>query len=238
MKVLVFDIIGDYAHFRQPYSTTSSLTYAVPPRTAIFGLIGAILGIDSGGFGKSNHFEILENVNLKTSVRILNPIEKIRFNMNYINTKDSPKSSNIQVPVEMVKAPAYRIYVSGEEKFLIKLKNMIENKQSYYTPYLGISELIATTRYVGFYEARSVFGKVKVDSIVYLLEGTKLVLEPDLKMFKETHAFSMNNERHVTRYVEIAYEIGGKGITVEKFDPESIVVDLPISNHSETVMLM
>lgn len=242
MKVLVFDVTSDYAHFRQPYSTTSSLTYAIPPRTALFGLIGAILGIDSGGFGKSSHFEILENAGLKTSVRILNPIEKARSNMNYTYTKSdiaNKKVLHIQVPVEIVKEPVYRIYVTGDDKELIvKLKKMIMNKECYYTPYLGISEFIATVRYVGFYNSEVIFGKTKVDSIVYLLEGTEFLLEPGLKIFKETHALSMNKNRHVTRYIEIAYEAYGKGITVEKSDPETIIVNLPISNSTETVMLM
>jgi CRISPR-associated protein Cas5h len=55
MKVLVFDITSDYAHFRKPYTTTSALTYSVPPRTAIVGLVGNIIGVKSGGFGKSEH---------------------------------------------------------------------------------------------------------------------------------------------------------------------------------------
>jgi len=241
MKVLVFDVSSDYAHFRQPYSTTSSLTYAIPPRTAIFGLIGAILGIESGGFGRSNHFEVLENAGLKTSVRILSPIKKVRFNMNYTYTKSdivTKKVLHIQVPVEMIKAPVYRIYVSGDEELLGELENIVKNKECHYTPYLGISEFIATIRYVGFYNPTIVSGKTKVDSIVYLLEGTRFVLEPGLKIFRETHALSMNKHRHVTRYVEIAYETDGKGITVEEFDPDSVVVNLPISERLETVMLM
>jgi len=80
MKVLVFDVSSDYAHFRQPYSTTSSLTYAIPPRTAIFGLIGAILGIDSGGFGRSNHFKSLEDVGLKTQHQFYQPKKEVRTN--------------------------------------------------------------------------------------------------------------------------------------------------------------
>jgi len=208
---------------------------------AIFGLIGAILGIDSGGFGRSNHFKSLEDVGLKTSIRILNPIKKVRFNMNYSYTKSdiaTKKVLHIQVPVEMIKEPVYRIYVSGDEKLLEKLDDMIKNKEYYYTPYLGISEFIAAINYVGFYESAIVSGKTKVNSIVYLSKETRLVLEPGLKIFRETHALSMNERRHVMRYVEIAYEVDGKGIPVEKFGPDCVIVKLPISGRLETVMLI
>jgi len=55
MKAVVFDVWSDYAHFRKPYTTTSSLTFTLPPPTAIAGLVGAIMGVESGGFGRSQH---------------------------------------------------------------------------------------------------------------------------------------------------------------------------------------
>ena len=44
-KIIIFDIWGDYAHFKKPYTTTSPLTYSIPSRTALTGIIGAIMGI-------------------------------------------------------------------------------------------------------------------------------------------------------------------------------------------------
>ena len=46
MKILVFDIWGEYAHFKKIYATTSALSYVVPPKTSIYGYIGAILGLE------------------------------------------------------------------------------------------------------------------------------------------------------------------------------------------------
>ena len=47
-KVLVFDIWSEYGHFKKPYTTTSPLTFSIPSRTALTGIIGAILGIEKG----------------------------------------------------------------------------------------------------------------------------------------------------------------------------------------------
>lgn len=48
-KMLVFDVWGDYAHFRRFYTTTSPLSFPIPPRTALCGLIGAIIGLEKEG---------------------------------------------------------------------------------------------------------------------------------------------------------------------------------------------
>jgi CRISPR-associated protein Cas5h len=54
-KVLVFDIWSDYAHFRRGYTTTSPLTYPFPTRTALTGIVAAILGLEiDQGYRKPN----------------------------------------------------------------------------------------------------------------------------------------------------------------------------------------
>ena len=50
MDLLVFDISGKFAHFRKYYTNSSSLTYLVPPRTSIYGLIAGILGLERDSY--------------------------------------------------------------------------------------------------------------------------------------------------------------------------------------------
>ena len=45
---LAFDIAGPIAMFRRPYTTTSSVSFPLPPPTAVAGLIGAIVGLNNG----------------------------------------------------------------------------------------------------------------------------------------------------------------------------------------------
>ena len=45
ISVISFRYFGRYGHFRKPYSNVSSLSYPFPPRTAIAGLLGAIIGV-------------------------------------------------------------------------------------------------------------------------------------------------------------------------------------------------
>jgi len=55
-KYLVFDISASYGHFKKPYTTTSPLTYSIPTRTAVSGIIAAVLG-----FGKKTTRSILQS---------------------------------------------------------------------------------------------------------------------------------------------------------------------------------
>ena len=45
-NVLIFDVWAPFGYFRKPYTTNTALTYSFIPRSAIEGLVAAILGID------------------------------------------------------------------------------------------------------------------------------------------------------------------------------------------------
>ena len=44
-EFISFEVTGDLAHFRRQYAITTALTYPAPPRTALCGLVGALLGL-------------------------------------------------------------------------------------------------------------------------------------------------------------------------------------------------
>jgi CRISPR-associated protein Cas5h len=109
-RVIVLDVWGDYAHFRKIYTTSSPLTYSFPPRTALSGLIGAIVGLD-----KEDYFRHFLRKDAKIGCKILKPIKKVRIGENLINTKSAIQMHLIknrnQIRVEFVKDPSYRIYL-------------------------------------------------------------------------------------------------------------------------------
>lgn len=236
MKVLVLDITSDYAHFRKPYTTTSALTYSIPPRTAVLGIIGSILGISSGGLGKSEHSKFFETNNVRSGIRLLTTIKKTTFNLKYLHTKSG---GSILVPVECVVSPIYRLYVSGNENLLTKLENMVKNKECYYTPYLGISEFIASVSYVGVFEGNHVDEiPTFVDSVVYLFDEGEIKFESGLTLFHETHAVRMDCERKVREYSEIVYEENGKKIQLLRKSEKTSVISLVIGEQKEAIMLV
>ncbi len=84
------------------YTTSSPLTYSFPPRTALSGLIGAIVGFD-----KEDYFRHFLRKDAKIGCKILEPIKKVRIGENLINTKIAVKMHLIknrnQIRLEFVK---------------------------------------------------------------------------------------------------------------------------------------
>ncbi len=143
MRIIKFDIWGDYGHFKKFYTTSSPLTFSIPPITAIYGIIGAILG-----YNKYEYMDILTNKGIKVAVGIKEPIKKIRMGLNWIETKRAGQFFNAirqrtQIKVEFLKNPIYTLWITGNGELLDELWSFISNHKSFYTPYLGISECIA-----------------------------------------------------------------------------------------------
>ncbi len=64
-RLLCFKISGKFAHFRKFYTNASSLSYLIPPRTVITGMLGAILQLP-----RDSYYELLDEENCKISVAI------------------------------------------------------------------------------------------------------------------------------------------------------------------------
>ena len=151
--VIAFDVWGDYAHFRKYYTTTSPLTFSLPPRTALMGIVGAISGLK-----KDEYIPALAGDRAHIAVSIVHPAKKVRIAENLIDTNTALLMSKIknrtQIRLELVKDPRYRIYVSLQDTALHnRLKEMLVAHKCVYTPCLGISELIASFSYVKEYAA-------------------------------------------------------------------------------------
>jgi CRISPR-associated protein Cas5h len=212
-RVMVFDVWGDYAHFRKNYSTSSPLTYSFPPRTAISGLIGAIAGSD-----KSEYFRQFFRDSAMIGCKIINPVKKVRIGENLIDTKSAVKmhfiKNRTQIRFEFVKDPKYRIYFShADEQFYKTVKDLLSNHQSIYTPCLGLSQLICNFDFIGEFGLEKLGEDIQnIDSVVpgqYIQEPE---FEDGSEYFSEVMPCEMGEDREVTDYREILFERNGKGI--------------------------
>lgn len=218
-KFLIFDIWGDYGHFKRYYTTSSPLTFSIPPHTAIIGLISAIIGLD-----KDEYLNIMTKDKAKIAIRIINPIKKIRMTQNLINTKDNywipikkeGHEPRTQIRFEYLKDPHFRIYFHHiDVEIYESLKQNLINHKSVYTPCLGISELIADFMFI---EESSVLEKsngdefIDIYTVIPLDKETKINFEAGKKYFKERIPIEMKPGRIVTEYSEVLYEMDGKPI--------------------------
>ena len=75
-KLLVFDIWGNYAHYKQIYATTSAISYPIPFKTAIYGYVSAILGFNKI---ENNYLKYFQDGNCKIGLQLLNEISTTRI---------------------------------------------------------------------------------------------------------------------------------------------------------------
>lgn len=218
MKTLIFDIWGDFAHFKRFYTTSSPLTFSFPPPPTVKGILGAIVGCD-----KNDYLKVFSSDKCAIAIQILKPIKKIRLGLNHINTKGNfwrptkkgKHEARTQIPSEFVKDPSYRIYVSlKDEELFNTLEKNIRLHRTFFTVSLGLSELLADFSYVETMEFRECGEEeVEVSSIVpipLITEGLKF--QEGQRYFKERIPLDMDSNRIVLKYEDVLYESQGKKI--------------------------
>lgn len=214
MKVLSFDISGKYGHFKKFYTTSSPLTFYIPPPTAIYGMLGAIMGLDKG--------EYLKHINAETTkvaIRILLPLKKVRISLNYIDTKNSGSfnliKSRTQIRKEFLKDPAYRIYTYiTNENLFEKLYKLLKQGFSYYTLSLGMANLLAVYRFNGVYESKFIDGSDRVDSVILRknIDSGILKMKDGYRFSVEKLPLNITENREILAYDDVIMEISGKAL--------------------------
>lgn len=219
-NLLVFDVWGEYAHFRKYYTTTSPLTFSIPPRTAICGLIAGIIGID-----KKEYLKHFSKKQADIAIRILSPIKKVRIAENLIDTKLAPMMSRIktrtQIRFEFLKDAKYRIYFRHTNQELHdKMRDFLEHHKCVYTPCLGLSEHIANFEYIGEMKKCNEIseeGFVKIDSVIPIPNGSRIEIdfENNGEYFSEIIPIEMEEDRTLREYCKVAFERNGAPISAK-----------------------
>ena len=219
-KVLVFDVWADYAHFRKYYTTTSPLTFSIPPKTSIYGLISAIIGLD-----KSEYLDYFQSGKCKVGIQVKKPIKKTRINFNLINTKKAIMMSMIknrtQIKTEFLKDVKYRFYIHhSNTEIYDRLKNYLEEHKCVYSISLGLSENLANYEYIGEYNVKEVINNQEWVEMVTALrldennlkKGDIDFEEEGKEYFSDKVAIEMKPDREVTDYGQLVFERNGQTI--------------------------
>lgn len=168
-EFVMFDVAADMAHFRRQYAITTALTYAIPPRTALCGLVGAVLGLPKN--------ESLVNFVDELAIfglQILRSVRTAHVSINLVQTKDNKwfrlKGENPRTAMryEVIREPRFRIMFS-HPTLRASLEDALNNKETSYTPSLGLAWMIA------WFE-----GDCSVESAELVLDdtGTQRLLSP------------------------------------------------------------
>lgn len=153
MEILTFDIAGKFAHFRKYYANNTAMTFSLPPRTTLMGIVAAMLGLP-----RDSYYKALSSERLRFSVRILQPVKKSFHRMNLLMIKGEKdfqgRLGHTQTPFEVVTGldlrkdfVQYRIYVTpasddGVEVFE-QLKDSVIASKNVFSLTLGTANFSA-----------------------------------------------------------------------------------------------
>jgi len=215
-KIIIFNLWGDYAHFKKFYTTTSPLTFEFPPPPTIFGILSAIIGLDKTEY--LDHFQHPDD--FKLALRILNPIKKVRWTENLIDTKHHfwRIKNRTQIRTEFLKDPSYCIYFRHNDPSIYnRLKEQLQNHQSVYSVCLGLSELLANFEYIGETGTESVRSdqEIELQSVLpesCLSDERSIQFEGNREIFKVNYPILMQSNRIVNKREGILFERNGKPI--------------------------
>jgi len=212
MRILIFDIWGDFGHFKKFYTTSSPLSFSIPPPTAVYGMIGAILGLQ-----KYEYLKHLNGRTTKVGIQILKPIKKTRMTINLIDTKNSGSfhliKSRTQIKTEFLKNPAYRLFININDKNLFEqLIKKVKNKENHYTLSLGLANLLANFSYVGLEEAKPLNISDKVDTAIPSENIKEIEVKEGKKYFKEKLPIDMTPDREPLSYKDVVMELNGSNL--------------------------
>ena len=150
-NAICFQFHGRFGHFRRGEAATSALSYPVPPRTALLGLIGAILGL-----AKDEPQVKLEPFRVAVAGRVpmihwhkvklrKDPPDIPGFSVN--NTQSAERTTKPEkaalIPQEWLINPFYTVWVSLPEPYHHDFAYRVRERRWYFQPSLGLSEMQA-----------------------------------------------------------------------------------------------
>ncbi len=243
MNILTFELSGKFAHFRKYYANNTALSYFVPPRTSLMGMIAAVMG-----YPRDSYYETLCSEHLRIGLRVLAPMKKRIHRVNWLKVEGAMdfrgRQQHTQTPFELVSGlnpvddlVRYRVYMAaakgGESTFEQICEVMQRNKQVFAIT-LGPANLGGSisniqlskasqaiqdpSRFVDFHSA---INAELVEAIEWD-QQKKLRVEEELLPAD----FIANNNRELRKMVRILYATDGQPLRV-KFSGESWMV--PVS---------
>jgi len=227
-EILIFDISSEFGHFRKYNTTTSPLSYSIPTRTAVAGILGAILGMErevADGVYPADAIPVQEffsKANSDIAVQILNPVKKENVAMNLINTKtsfyDLTRAGRTQIEFELVKNVKYRIFfaLNNNQPVFSELAERIKTKSHHFSPYLGLAQFTATVDFVNIKQAESMENKGEnFIEIITAVNLSKTIGEQPVEfdysaMYSANNMpIEMNRNREVQEFSEVLIEKNG-----------------------------
>ena len=150
MKGALISIGGNWGHFKKPETNNNPLTHDFITKTALIGMIGAVLGI---GRPEMKQFFPQLSEDLRYGVRIHNAVKKESWSFK-LRHADKPFSDENKRPVQMefLKNPRYTIAIGlRDERSADQFSQFVaavDASEARFTPVLGLHNCPASLGFI------------------------------------------------------------------------------------------
>jgi CRISPR-associated protein Cas5h len=154
MNVVCFEYKAKYGHFLRAEANANGVTYPVPPRTALLGLIAAVLGLPKDALARE-----LSDAHValggalphrfwhKTNVR-KDPPTPLPWRVKATDKGSSSAQRNFRFPQEWLWQPCYRVWASLPGTHQADLVGRLRDRRWHFTPCMGLSEMLAELDFI------------------------------------------------------------------------------------------
>ncbi len=153
--VVAFTYRGRFGHFLRAEASASALSYPVPPRTVLLGVVGAVLG-----FEKDTPQALLKDALIAVSGEYprthwhrakfrKEPPTALPMRVKVGTTgSDKPEKATL-IKQEWLINPSYRITVNLPEPYHTQFLERLKTRAWHFCPSLGLSEMLADLEFIG-----------------------------------------------------------------------------------------
>lgn len=203
---IAFEVTSNLALFRRPYTTTSSVSFPVPPPTTVAGLLAAICGIQNRSDQEgacAGYWEQLAGTRM--AIQLLSKVRWQSFALNFWNLKEPQKNPHIQIKHQFLFQPSYRIFVHGGIEN--ELKTFLREGHFVFTPYLGVAYALADILYCGEFSWEPISQEsVSLATVVPLVNGVEVDVLASGGIHRELLPFQLGADRGIKDAISVLYQ--------------------------------
>lgn len=233
-KCLSFSLSAPFAHFRKVETSQTRLTYGIPPRTTVAGIIAGILGFDSNAY-----YQLFDRSHSAVAITPMSQLREYNLPLNHRNTDTTvvrkagdrrnlqirliqPNDETQRVNHSVIRNPTYRVDIwLGNQDVYASLRERLEAGRTYYTTSLGLSEFLASVEYHGESEPTIVDENTVAVSSVVPIDAGDVHLPPETTVTTERSPAQMERietplpNRKTTEFLTYHYRPDGEPLEVE-----------------------
>ncbi|CAE6493558.1 CRISPR-associated protein Cas5 [Candidatus Nitrosotenuis uzonensis] len=202
LKIISFAVSGAFAAFRDPSVTSNQTVYFIPSKSAVIGLLGAIVGVQrsnnlNDAYGEQ-YLDFFKKTRIGLQLETQNP-KKITMFTNHRSLKEAKTKP---FKTELFENPKYRIFVKTEEPYYSRLADSLQSNNFTYSPYFGHAYCPATITEFTTHNSQDVDPEGEITKCVVLDESETYDLKFKLTLKKAEDNSSLMIERHLHHYFD------------------------------------